>query len=62
MCAHTTLALKQVLQRCWHALADAKGRLLAILLTGGQAHDYPVAKRLIRRVAPPKHMLGDNGL
>jgi hypothetical protein len=42
-----------------HALADAKGRLLAILLTGGQAHDYPVAKRLIRRVAPPKHMLGD---
>ena len=42
-----------------HALADAKGRLLAILLTGGQAHDYPVAKRLICRVAPPKHMLGD---
>ena len=40
-------------------LQDAKGRLLAILLTGGQAHDYPVAKRLIRRVAPPKHMLGD---
>jgi hypothetical protein len=30
-----------------HALADAKGRFLAILLTGGQAHDYPVAKRLI---------------
>ena len=42
-----------------HALADAKGRLIAILLTGGQAHDYPVAKRLIRRVKPPKHMLGD---
>ena len=42
-----------------HALADAKGRLIAILLTGGEAHDYPVAKRLVRRVKPPKHMLGD---
>ena len=42
-----------------HALADAKGRLIAILLTGGEAHDYPIAKRLIRRVKPPKHMLGD---
>ena len=42
-----------------HALADAKGRLIAILLTAGEAHDYPVAKRLIRRVKPPKHMLGD---
>jgi len=42
-----------------HALADAKGRLIAILLTGGEAHDYPIAKRLIRRVKPPKRMLGD---
>jgi transposase len=42
-----------------HALADAKGRLLAILLTGGEAHDCPVAERLIRRVKPPKKMLGD---
>ncbi len=42
-----------------HALADAKGRLIAILLTGGEAHDYPLAKRLIRRVKPPKHLLGD---
>ena len=42
-----------------HALADAKGRLIAILLTGGEAHDYPVAKRLIRRVGPPQHLLGD---
>src|ERR1700751_2496501 len=41
------------------ALADAKGRLLAILLTGGEAHDCPVAERLIRRVKPPKKMLGD---
>ena len=29
------------------------------MLTGGEAHDYPVAKRLIRRVKPPKHLLGD---
>ena len=42
-----------------HALADAKGRLIAILLTGGEAHDCPLAKRLICRVKPPKHMLGD---
>lgn len=28
-------------------------------MTGGEAHDYPIAKRLIRRVKPPKHMLGD---
>ena len=42
-----------------HALADAKGRLIAILLTGGEAHDCPVAKRLIRRVKSPKRMLGD---
>src|SRR5579862_4942028 len=42
-----------------HALADAKGRLIAILLTGGEAHDCPVAECLIRRVKPPKRMLGD---
>ena len=42
-----------------HALADAKGRLIAILLTGGEAHDCPVADRLIRRVKPSKHMLAD---
>jgi len=28
-------------------------------LTGGEAHDCPVAERLIRRVEPSKHMLGD---
>jgi transposase len=44
-----------------HALADAKGRLLAILLTGGEAHDCPVAERLIRRTQPSKHLLGDKG-
>src|ERR1700686_1631286 len=42
-----------------HALADAKGRLIAILLTGGEAHDCPIAQRLIRRVKPSKRMLGD---
>jgi len=42
-----------------HALADAKGRLIAILLTGGDAHDCPLAERLIRRVKPPKRLLGD---
>src|SRR5262249_22743683 len=42
-----------------HALADAKGRLLAILLTGGEAHDCPVAERLIHRVKSPKCLLGD---
>jgi transposase len=42
-----------------HALADAKGRLIAILLTGGEAHDCPVAERLMRRVRPPQRLLGD---
>jgi transposase len=44
-----------------HALADAKGRLLAILLTGGEAHDCPVAEHLIRTVKPSKRLLGDKG-
>ena len=42
-----------------HALADAKGRLIAILLTAGEAHDCPVAERLIRRVKSPDRLLGD---
>jgi IS5 family transposase len=42
-----------------HALADAKGRLIAILLTAGEAHDWPVAERLIRRVKSPERLLGD---
>ena len=37
-----------------HAIADAKGRLLCILLTGGQAHDCPPAQRLIRRQSGQK--------
>jgi transposase len=42
-----------------HAIADAKGRLLSILLTGGQAHDCPPAQRLIRRNKAAKTLLGD---
>jgi transposase len=42
-----------------HAVADAKGRLLFILLTGGEAHDCPPAQRLIRRSKIAKKLLGD---
>ena len=42
-----------------HAIADAKGRLLSFLLTGGEAHDCPPAQRLIRRTSPAKRLLGD---
>src|SRR5260370_36086924 len=42
-----------------HALADAKGRLLATLVTGGEAHDCPVEERLIRRGKPSKRRPGD---
>ena len=42
-----------------HALADAKGRLLSLLLTGGQAHDCPPAQRLICRVKAAAKLLGD---
>jgi transposase len=42
-----------------HALADAKGRLLSILLSGGQAHDCPPAQRLIRRTKAAAKLLGD---
>ena len=42
-----------------HAIADAKGRLLSILLSGGQAHDCPPAQRLIRRTKAAKKLLGD---
>ena len=42
-----------------HALADARGGLFGILLTGGDAHDCPVAGRLVSKMRPSKHMLGD---
>ena len=28
-------------------------------MTGGEAHDCPIAERLVRRVKPPKRILGD---
>jgi transposase len=42
-----------------HAIADAKGRLLSILLSGGDAHDCPKAQRLIRRTKSAKKLLAD---
>jgi transposase len=42
-----------------HAITDAKGRLLSVLLTGGEAHDCPPAQRLIRRSKAAKKLLGD---
>ena len=42
-----------------HAIADAKGRLLSILLSGGEAHDCPPAQHLIRRTKAAKKLLGD---
>jgi transposase len=42
-----------------HAIADAKGRLLCLFLSGGEAHDCPLAKRLIRRTTPANKLLGD---
>ena len=41
------------------ALADARGRLFAILLTGGEAHDCPVAERLIATGKASKRLIGD---
>ncbi len=42
-----------------HAIADAKGRLLSILLSGGEAHNCPPAQRLIRRTRAATKLLGD---
>jgi transposase len=42
-----------------HALTDAKGRLLSVLLTGGEAHDCPPSQRLIRRTKAASKLLGD---
>jgi transposase len=42
-----------------HAIADAKGRLLSFLPTGGEAHDCPVAERLIRRTKAAEELLAD---
>jgi transposase len=42
-----------------HAIADARGRLLSILLSGGEAHDCPLAERVIRRTKAAEQLLGD---
>jgi IS5 family transposase len=42
-----------------HAIADAKGRLLSLMLTDGAAHDCPAAKPLIERKKAAKRLLGD---
>src|ERR1700728_5048057 len=42
-----------------HAVADAKGRLLSLMLTDGSAHDCPAAKPLIERRKPAKKLLGE---
>jgi len=42
-----------------HAIGDAKGRLLSLLSTGGEAHDCPVGTELIEATKPAKDLLGD---
>jgi transposase len=42
-----------------HAIADAKGRLLSILLSGGEAHDCPPAEPLIEKTKPARKLLAD---
>lgn len=50
--SHDRLKLRGVIRRAIF------GRRLTTM-TGGEAHDCPLAERLIRRVKPPKHLLGD---
>lgn len=42
-----------------HALTDASGRPLEMILTPGQAADYPQALKLLTRLAPGTIVLGD---
>jgi transposase len=42
-----------------HAIADAKGRLLSLMLTDGSAHDCPAAKPLIEQSKLARKLLGD---
>lgn len=44
-----------------HAIADAKGRLLTFVLTGGEAHDCPIGAELIDAVEPAEVLLADKG-
>jgi IS5 family transposase len=41
------------------AIADAKGRLLSLLLTDGAAHDCPTAQPLVSMSRVAKRLLGD---
>jgi hypothetical protein len=40
-----------------HAIADAKGRLLSILLSRGETHDCPPAEPLIKKAKPARKLL-----
>jgi len=42
-----------------HAISDAKGRLVNIMLTGGEAHDCPVGTELIEATKPADILLAD---
>ena len=42
-----------------HALADAKGRLIAILLSGGEAHDCPPRRAPEPQSEVTRRLLGD---
>lgn len=54
-----TRSINRYADNRFHAIADANGCLLSILLTGGQTHDCPPAQRLIRRTKRAKKLLGD---
>ena len=42
-----------------YALADAKGRFLSVFLSGSEAHDYPLGRRLVRRAKKAAKLLSD---
>ena len=42
-----------------HAIADAKGRLISLVLTDGASHDCPAAQPLISKGKAAKRLLGD---
>jgi transposase len=44
-----------------HAIANAKGRLVTFVLTGGEAHDCPIAAELIEATDPAEILLADKG-
>jgi transposase len=44
-----------------HAICDAKGRPIVLLLTPGNTHDCKVAKACIEAVAPSAELVADKG-